>query len=102
MLLTLSSLATIFETTTKILALRYQEAGKLQKMTFLNNVWNFIMDLLWQTPLSAAQYAGFGSLFAFYTFELIRNIVQKKTSNTASTSTTRVAPTPEELVADLN
>ena len=85
-LITLSALATIFETTTKILALRYQEAAKLQKMTFLNNVWNFVMDLIWQTPLSAVQYAGFGSLFAFYTFELFRNICEQKMKKSRSSA----------------
>ena len=64
-------------------------------MTFLNNVWNFVMDLIWQTPLSMLQYAGFGSLFAFYTFELFRNICAHKRSASDSSSSNQVAPTPD-------
>lgn len=37
-------LFTIFEHTAKFMAFRYEEAAKLQKLAFLPNVWNFIID----------------------------------------------------------
>ena len=40
----IGGLFTIFEHTSKFLAFRYQEAAKLQKLAFLPNVWNFVID----------------------------------------------------------
>jgi len=70
-LISLAGLLTIFETTTKQLAFRYEEAAKLQKLAFLPNVWNFTIDLLKHTTFGALQLAGFSLLFAFYVFELL-------------------------------
>lgn len=54
------------------MAFRYEEAAKLQKLAFLPNVWNFIIDLIKHTTFGALQLSGFILLFVFYTFELIR------------------------------
>ena len=43
-LIGLAGLMTIFETTLKFLAFRYEEAAKLQKLAFMPNVWNFTID----------------------------------------------------------
>ena len=70
-LITLAGLFTIFENTAKFMAFRYEEAAKLQKLAFLPNVWNFVIDLIKGTHFGGLQLAGFISLFVFYTYELV-------------------------------
>lgn len=71
-LVTFAGIFTIFENTAKFMAFRYEEAAKLQKLAFLPNVWNFLIDLLViKATFGAMQLVGFSLLFAFYTFELV-------------------------------
>ena len=54
------------------MAFRYEEAAKLQKLAFLPNVWNFMIDLIVvQAKFGALQLTGFVALFIFYTYELV-------------------------------
>ena len=71
-LITLAGIFTIFENTAKFMAFRYEEAAKLQKLAFLPNVWNFMIDLIVvQAKFGALQLTGFVALFIFYTYELV-------------------------------
>lgn len=65
-LIALAGIFTIFENTAKFMAFRYEEASKLQKLAFLPNVWNFIIDICKSTSFGSLQLTGFILLFAFY------------------------------------
>jgi hypothetical protein len=55
------------------MALKYQEASKLQKLAFLPNIWQFTIDLSFmQKEYGLLQLLGFGLLFGFYIVELLR------------------------------
>ena len=88
-LITLGGLFTILEHTTKFLAFRYEEASKLQKLAFLPNLWNFLIDSLFvHSEFSLVQLVGYFTLFNFYVFELVRfylcaKHIEDKASNTS-------------------
>lgn len=68
----IAGLFTIFENTAKFMAFRYEEAAKLQKLAFLQNVWNYLVDsMIVHKDFSGMQQGGYISLFAFYIFELV-------------------------------
>jgi len=63
---------TIFEHVAKFMAFRYYEAAPLQKLSFLPNVWNFLVDiLLMHVSFATIQLIGFIVLFTYYFAELI-------------------------------
>jgi hypothetical protein len=46
LILCAGSLVTILASTTKFLAYKYHEASDLQKLAFLPNVWQFLLDII--------------------------------------------------------
>lgn len=54
------------------MAFRYYKAAPLQKLSFLPNLWNFTIDILFlHVNFSTLQMIGFMTLFTYYALELI-------------------------------
>ena len=52
---------------TKFLACRYHKASDLQKLAFLPNVWQFLIDIfIMKATFSGLELSGFVLLFVFY------------------------------------
>ena len=72
LLITLAGVMTIFEHVGKFMAFRYYKAAPLQKLSFLPNVWNFLIDIfVMHVDFATLQLVGFTVLFTYYTAELI-------------------------------
>ena len=68
--LCLSCALTIMTQLAKANAFKYSESSRLQKHSFLPNLWNFSIDLIiLSVAFSSMQIAGFTLLVAFYFFE---------------------------------
>jgi len=66
----LSCSLTILGSVTKALAFKYCESAPLQKLSFLPNVWQFLIDLIvMSVAFSVMQLTGFSLLIAFYVLE---------------------------------
>jgi hypothetical protein len=67
LILCTGSLVTILASTTKFLAYKHHEASDLQKMAFLPNVWQFVLDIVFLNAIfNDIQITGFAMLFTFY------------------------------------
>ena len=81
-MLFLSCFLTILGQITKAAAFKYQENTKLQKLTFLQNVWMFGADLfILGITFSGMQLTGFSLLVLFYITEGTYNVVERRMAN---------------------
>ena len=72
LLITAAGVMTIGEHIGKFMAFRYYKAAPLQKLSFLPNVWNFLIDLIIvHVDFATLQIIGFAVLFGYYFCELI-------------------------------
>ena len=70
---------TIFTQLAKANAFKYSESARLQKHSFLPNVWNFAIDLVvLSVAFSTMQLTGFSLLVAFYACEITYQIVEER------------------------
>jgi len=76
MYLVISCSLTILTQLAKASAFRYSESSRLQKLSFLPNVWQFAIDLLILSVLfTKMQFIGFGLLITFYMVEMTYSVV---------------------------
>jgi len=62
-----SSIINILGSMTKFMAIKYHSASDLQKLAFLPNVWQFIIDIFFMHAVfSGLELTGFICLFVFY------------------------------------
>ena len=81
-MLFLSCFLTLLGQITKAAAFKYQENTKLQKLTFLQNVWMFGADLfILGITFSGMQLTGFSLLVLFYITEGTYNVVESRMAN---------------------
>ena len=81
-MLFLSCFLTLLGQITKAAAFKYQENTKLQKLTFLQNVWMFGADLfILGITFSGMQLTGFSLLVLFYITEGTYNVVERRMAN---------------------
>ena len=74
--LCLSCGLTILTQIAKANAFKYSESARLQKLSFLPNVWQFSIDLLiLGVAFSTMQLSGFSLLVAFYACEVFYNVI---------------------------
>ena len=79
MYLTISCALTILTQIAKASAFKYSESARLQKHSFLPNLWNFSIDLLiLSVAFSTMQMTGFALLVAFYVCEVTYSIVEDR------------------------
>ena len=77
-----SCLLTILTQNAKAKAFKYSESARLQKLSFLPNVWQFSIDMIvLSVVFSTMQLTGFGLLVAFYAVEFIYNVVSDRMRN---------------------
>ena len=77
--LLLSCVFYICGSSTKAIAMKNIEASKVQKLSFLPNVWQFFIDLIvLSVVFSPMQYAGFGLLMGFYALDVLYSIIKEK------------------------
>ena len=82
MYLCLSCALTIFTQLAKATAFKFSESSRLQKLSFLPNVWQFSIDIaVLSVAFSTLQLTGFGLLVAFYVCELVYNVVERRMAN---------------------
>lgn len=78
----LSCALTIISQIVKAHAFKYSESSRLQKLSFLPNVWQFSIDLfILSIAFTAMQLTGFGLLVSFYAVEMTYNVVESKMAN---------------------
>ena len=78
----LSCALTIISQIVKAHAFKYSESSRLQKLSFLPNVWQFSIDLfILSVAFSTMQLTGFGLLVSFYAVEATYSIVESKMAN---------------------
>ena len=76
MYLVLSCSLTILTQLAKASAFRYSESSRLQKLSFLPNVWQFAIDLIiLSVVFSKMQLTGFALLITFYMVEMTYSVV---------------------------
>jgi len=81
-MLFLSCFLTLLGQITKAAAFKHQENTKLQKLTFLQNVWMFGADLfILGVTFSGMQLTGFSLLVLFYITEGTYNVVERRMAN---------------------
>ena len=82
MYLVISCSLTILTQLAKASAFRYSESSRLQKLSYLPNVWQFAIDLLILSVLfTKMQFIGFGLLITFYMVEMTYSVVQNRMAN---------------------
>jgi len=82
MYLVLSCGLTILTQLAKSNAFKYSESARLQKLSFLPNVWQFSIDMfILSVAFSTMQLTGFGLLVAFFVADFTYSIVDDKMAN---------------------
>lgn len=77
-----SCFLTLLTQMAKATAFKNSESARLQKLSFLPNVWQFSIDLvILGVVFSTMQLTGFGLLVAFYAVEFIYNVVADRMAN---------------------
>lgn len=77
-----SCMLTLLTQMAKATAFKHSESARLQKLSFLPNVWQFAIDMIiLSIAFSTMQLTGFGLLVAFYAVEFIYNIVSERMAN---------------------
>ena len=77
--LCISCALTILTQLAKANAFKFSESARLQKHSFLPNLWNFSIDLLILfVAFSTMQITGFALLVAFYACEVTYSIVEER------------------------
>ena len=89
LLLALTAVLAIWEKTCKFIALKYEEASKLVKYSFLPNVWIVCVEVLVGAAFSLLQVVGLTVVFGYYLVHLV--ISCRKHHKTSDDSYERMA-----------
>lgn len=80
--LCLSCSLTILTQLAKANAFKYSESSRLQKLSFLPNVWQFSIDLIiLSVAFSTMQLTGFSLLVTFYICDATYSVVERRMAN---------------------